>query len=101
MKEIFKLATEKGILKHVEGAYEDVERILPGFFEEWKAANLGVIIHKLQKDHRLLVCQIPRTSGKHVWELWAWNNERVLWEEIDVITASQEEVLLHALKLIK
>jgi hypothetical protein len=84
-----------------DSTYEQMERIMPDLFTEWKVANLGIVMHKLQKNHGLLVCQIPRTSGKHVWELWQWNKDRVLWEEIEVTAPSQEEVLLHALNIIK
>lgn len=39
-------------------------------------------IEELETVHRIKIRQIPTTSGKDWWEIWKWNSEQVLWENI-------------------
>ena len=58
-------------------------------------------IKDLEENDRIKVRQIPSTSGKDHWEIWKWNNDKVLWEDVTPIRIETRTIAIQEANKLK
>lgn len=100
-KEVFQKARSLGYQPTLNHTIENWERVVavdPKFqykLDKNVLMEYSLVMDWLEREHRVVLTRIGRTSGGHQWGIWEWNGK--LWQEVSGRWDELEQVLMVAL----